>query len=45
MLAQECNVFTTDRMGYSHREKEDVLAEAGNCTLKLVIVLYISESW
>ena len=24
----------------SHREKEDVLAEAGNCTLKLVHAFY-----
>ena len=44
MLAQEYNVFTTVYMGYSHREKEDVLAEAGNCTLKLVHAFYISES-
>ena len=26
MLVQEYNVFNTDRMGYSHREKEDVFA-------------------
>ena len=28
-------------MGYSHREKEDVLAEDGNCSLKLVHSLYM----